>query len=164
MAEAAFNTIAEVQRLRDAGFRQEQAEAITLSIHAGVTGGVATKADLEAVRGKLAADAQALRSGIELLRKDMVAQGEVLEERIRNQGEILEKRIRSQGEVLEERIRSQGEVLQKEIVAQTASLHTEIAGFRADFANAQANHLRWLIGGIIVMTGVLASAAALSLQ
>ena len=43
MADAAFNTIAEIQRLRDAGFPQAQAEAITLSIHSGVTGGVATK-------------------------------------------------------------------------------------------------------------------------
>ena len=56
MAETAFNTIAEVQRLRDAGFEQAQAEAITLSIHAGVTGGVATKADLENVERLLRSD------------------------------------------------------------------------------------------------------------
>jgi len=51
MAEAAFNMIAETRRLRDAGLPQEQAEAVTLAIHAGVTGGVATKADVEALRG-----------------------------------------------------------------------------------------------------------------
>ncbi|WP_419906613.1 hypothetical protein [Hoeflea sp.] len=43
---------------------QEQAEAITLSIHAGVTGGVATKADLEKVE-------TGLRGDIDLLRSDM---------------------------------------------------------------------------------------------
>jgi len=43
--------IAETRRLRDAGLPQEQAEAVTLAIHAGVTGGVATKADVEALRG-----------------------------------------------------------------------------------------------------------------
>ena len=53
MAEAAFDMMAEVQRLRDAGFAQEQAEALTRSIHAGVTGGVATKADIADIRTAL---------------------------------------------------------------------------------------------------------------
>ena len=53
MAQAAFDTITEVQRLRDAGIEQAQAEAITRSIHAGVTGGVATKADLLQVKTEL---------------------------------------------------------------------------------------------------------------
>ena len=69
MAEAAFNTIAEVQRLRDAGFEQAQAEAITLSIHAGVTGGVATKADVERLEGKFTA----VHKDIEVLRGEMTA-------------------------------------------------------------------------------------------
>lgn len=51
MAQAAFNTLTEVQRLRDSGIDHAQAEAITLAIHAGVTGGVATKADVELVKG-----------------------------------------------------------------------------------------------------------------
>ncbi len=69
MAEAAFNMIAETQRLRDAGLPQQQAEAVTLAIHAGVTGGVATKADLEALRG----DFEALRGDFEALRGDFRA-------------------------------------------------------------------------------------------
>ena len=75
MAETAFNTIAEIQRLRDAGFEQAQAEAITLSIHAGVTGGVATKADLEKTE-------QSLRSEIDLLRSDLDAKIENTEQRL----------------------------------------------------------------------------------
>ena len=46
-ADVAFDTVAMMQRLRDAGIEQAHAEAITASIHAGVTGGVATKADVE---------------------------------------------------------------------------------------------------------------------
>ncbi len=83
MVEAAFNTIAEIQRLRDAGFEQKQAEAITLSIHAGVTGGVATKADVDLVRTELdgkidllradvVSSEKALRSEIDALRADVV--------------------------------------------------------------------------------------------
>ena len=77
MAQAAFNMIAETQRLRDAGLPQEQAEAVTLAIHAGVTGGVATKADLEALRGDVSRDLEALRGDVsrdlEALRGDVKA-------------------------------------------------------------------------------------------
>ncbi len=86
MADAAFNTIAEVQRLRDAGFEQKQAEAITLSIHSGVTGGVATKADLDLLK----ADIDLLKTDIELFKTD-------LEKKIEVQGLALEKKIDKQG-------------------------------------------------------------------
>jgi len=43
--------IAGTRRPRDAGLPQERAGAVTLAIHAGVTGGVATRVDVEAPRG-----------------------------------------------------------------------------------------------------------------
>ena len=89
MADAAFNTIAEVQRLRDAGFEQRQAEAITLSIHSGVTGGVATKADLDL-----------LKADIDLLKADIEVQGAALEKQII----ALDKKIEVQGASLEAKI------------------------------------------------------------
>ena len=52
-ADVTFDTITAVQRLRDAGIELAHAEAITASIHAGVTGGVATKADVELSKIKL---------------------------------------------------------------------------------------------------------------
>ena len=64
MGVAAFDTISEMRRLRDAGFAQEQAEAITRSIHSGVTGGVATKADLETFRSEVREEISALRSEV----------------------------------------------------------------------------------------------------
>ena len=70
MAEAAFDTITEVRRLRDAGFGQDQAEALARSIHAGVTGGVATKAgaglraDMERLGGELRTEIADLRTEI----------------------------------------------------------------------------------------------------
>ena len=60
-ADDAFNTIAEVQRLRAAGVEQAHAEAITASIHAGVTGGVATKADIAELRADIAVQRVGLR-------------------------------------------------------------------------------------------------------
>ena len=73
MAEAAFNMIAETQRLRDAGLPHGQAEAVTLAIHAGVTGGVATKADVEALRGDFKALRGDVSREIETLRGDLKA-------------------------------------------------------------------------------------------
>ncbi len=71
MVEAAFNTIAEIQRLRDAGFEQKQAEAITLSIHAGVTGGVATKADVDAAELRLDGKIELVRKDVDLVRTEL---------------------------------------------------------------------------------------------
>ncbi len=49
-ADVAFDTMAVVRRLRDAGIEEAHAEAITASIQSGVTGGVATKADIIELR------------------------------------------------------------------------------------------------------------------
>ncbi len=89
MADAAFNTIAEVQRLRDAGFPQAQAEAITLSIHSGVTGGVATRADLEVQGAELRADIAEVRTEIAEVRNEIAA----LDKKIEVQGATLETKI-----------------------------------------------------------------------
>ena len=43
------------RQLKARGFTSDQAEAITEAVRAGVTGGVATKADLEELRGEMSA-------------------------------------------------------------------------------------------------------------
>ena len=54
MSEAAFDTLAIAQRLRNAGFEETQAEAVTFAIRDGITGGVATKADIAEIRADIA--------------------------------------------------------------------------------------------------------------
>ena len=143
MADTAFNTIAEVQRLRDAGFAQAQAEAITLSIHAGVTGGVASKADL----GELRADLGVLRADLERVE-------ERLQEKIENQGVALEATIVSQGAALDAKIEKQGAALNAKIDSQGAELRKEISAAKFD--------LTWrLLGGIAVLNGMLLAAMRL---
>jgi hypothetical protein len=46
MADAVFDTLAVTRQLEAKGFDSDQAEAITEAVRTGVTGGVATKADL----------------------------------------------------------------------------------------------------------------------
>ncbi len=138
MADAAFNTIAEVQRLRDAGFPQAQAEAITLSIHSGVTGGVATRADLEVQGAELRADIAEVRTEIAEVRTEIAeVRTEIAE--VRNEIAALDKKIEVQG----------------------ATLETKIAAVRGEIETAKFD-LTWrLLGGIAVLNGLLFAAIRL---
>ncbi len=137
MAEAAFNTIAEVQRLRAAGFEQTQAEAITLSIHAGVTGGVATKADIETLRTATKADIDKLgaatKAGIDKLGAATKADVAALDAKIDGVKETLEAKVEKQGE----------------------ALRREIADGRAEIARGQLGQLRWTVGSVIALGALL---------
>ena len=131
MADAAFNTIAEVQRLRDAGFPQAQAEAITLSIHSGVTGGVATRADLEVQGAELRADIAEVRTEIAEVRTEIAE--------VRNEIAALDKKIEVQG----------------------ATLETKIAAVRGEIETAKFDLTWRLLGGIAVLNGLLFAAIRL---
>ena len=148
MAEAAFNTIAEIQRLRDAGLPQEQAEAITLSIHSGVTGGVATKADLDLVRK----DIELVHKDVDLVRKDVEALDakidasvKALDDKIDVSVKALDQKIDLVKETLETKIDKQGVAVGMQI----ANLQTEFANGIAEVAKGQAVQLRWIIGLLV---------------
>ncbi|MDE0694920.1 MAG: hypothetical protein OXH76_03695 [Boseongicola sp.] len=53
MADMPFDTMTVLRRLEAKGFSSEQAEAITAAIKDGVTGGVATKADIARLETEL---------------------------------------------------------------------------------------------------------------
>ncbi len=159
MAEAAFDTIAEVRKLRDVGFRQDQAEAITRSIHAGVTGGVTTKADLRMAETSLRSDMERLETG---LRSDM----ERLETGLRSDMERLETGLRGELERLETGLRGElerlGGDLRTEVAKVEGNLRTEIESTRTLIAAGQTTHLRWMVGLIfalvVALVGVLGAA------
>ena len=68
MADAAFDALAMTRQLKAKGFSSDQAEAITEAVRAGVSGGVATKADLAETRGELVG----LRSELVEIRNDLL--------------------------------------------------------------------------------------------
>ena len=53
MADAEIDALAVARQLKAKGFEADQAEAITEAVRTGVTGGVATKADLAALESRL---------------------------------------------------------------------------------------------------------------
>ena len=140
MAEVAFDTIAEVRRLRDVGFAQDQAEAITRSIHAGVTGGVATRTDLAMAETGL--------------RGDM--------ERLGGEVRAVEAGLRTDMERLGGDLRTEIAGVRTELKEDIAGLRTEIAGVRTEvgdirtqIAAGQAVQLRWVAGMAIAMFAAL---------
>lgn len=62
MVDAAFDTLAVTRQLKAKGFDADQAEAITEAVRTGVTGGVATKADLAELRGELRSEMAGLEA------------------------------------------------------------------------------------------------------
>jgi len=54
MTDVPFDTMATARLLRESGIEERQAAAITTAIKDGVTGGVATKADIVEVRADIA--------------------------------------------------------------------------------------------------------------
>ena len=144
MAEAAFNTIAEVQRLRSAGIEQMHAEAITMSIHAGVTGGVATKADLHLLKADLESTEQRLEARIESIEQR-------LEARIESTAQDLNARIESIEQRLETRIESTAQDLNARIEKSEQRLETGIEKAKFD--------LTWrLLAGIGLINGAVLAA------
>ena len=67
MADIPFDTMATVRLLRNSGIEERQAEAITTAIKDGVTGGVATKADI----GALKTDIGEIRTEVAELRNEL---------------------------------------------------------------------------------------------
>ena len=62
MADVAFDTLAVTRQLKARGFDSDQAEAITEAVRTGVTGGVATKADLAELELRLRGEMARLES------------------------------------------------------------------------------------------------------
>ncbi len=60
-----FDTLRAMESLRDSGFEESQARAVVDTFKDAVAGSVATKADLQEVKGELQAEMQEVRTGLE---------------------------------------------------------------------------------------------------
>ena len=131
MSDIPFDTMATARLLRDSGIEERQAAAITTAIKDGVTGGVATKTDLERVESALRTDIERVESA---LRTDIA-------------------RLDADIARLETEFKADTAKLESALRTDIARLETE---FKADFARLETE-LRWmrLIGAAVLAVLVL---------
>ena len=138
MTEAiAFDTHRFVKRLTDSGFTEKQAETLAEEHVALLNGNLATKADIEAVRGDVAKVEAALKADIEAVRGD-VAKVEA---------------------ALKADIAKVEAGLKADIAKVEAGLKADIAkvegGLKADIAAVKADLLKWMFGAMIAQGGLI---------
>ena len=146
MLATAFDPLAAARDLKAAGFETEQAEALAAQLRfaAGADhADLATKADIDALKGSLDAlrsatktDIDALKAGLDALRSE--TKGDIAEFRAATQTDIAE---------LENRLRS---AIQADIAELRAATQTDIAGLRAELGT-----VRWAVGLIAAFLFVI---------
>ena len=146
MADVPFDTLAITRRLEARGFDTGQAEAITEAVRAGVTGGVATKADLSSVATELRGEISELRTELK---------GEISELRTELKSEISELRAELKGEIGELRAELKGDnnELRAELKGDNNELRTELKGEIGEIRT----ELKWIkvIGAAILAILIL---------
>ena len=141
MVETAFDTHREFQRLRDAGFENNKAEAIIYSVNAAVTGGVATKADFN----ELKKDIKRLEENFKENGATKVEIGEIWTAIRELQREVVEL----QKEVAE--LKKDVDEIKREV----GDLKGQIGEIRAEIAQSSIRSTRWMIGTAIGLAGVI---------
>ena len=148
MAEPLFDSHREFERLSEAGFKREQAEAIVHSLQTVLIGGVSTKADIERLESANRADIERLesanRADFERLELAIEASGKEAKADI----ERFELAYKADIERLELAI----EASRKEAKADIGQLEARI---EARIAQTATTHLKWLIGIAITLGGVI---------
>ncbi len=156
MTYAAFDTHKAVKTLTAAGVEEAQAEVLVDTFGGALTGTLATKEDLERAGEKLSGEIAQVRGEIagteEKLRVEIAHTEERLTAKIETQG------VELRGEIAttEERLSAKIEGVRTEIAGQDA----KIEGVRTLIAVGQAQQLRWMIGGMIALAGMVAAATA----
>jgi len=71
MVDLPFDTMAAVRNLRDTGLDQKQAEAIAATVQKGISGGVATKADIIRLESDMRVGFAEMRVGFAKIESDV---------------------------------------------------------------------------------------------
>ncbi|MCY4306146.1 MAG: DUF1640 domain-containing protein [Aestuariivita sp.] len=172
MTETAFDTHREFQRLRDAGFEDEKAEAIIHSMNAVLIGGVATKTDIEQLKTVTTAEIKSLKmattaeieglksatkTDIEQLKTVTTAEIEGL--KAATTAEIENFKVATTAEIENFKVATEGEfkALKSDIayLKETAATKAELSKLEAKLAQSETRTTRWIIGTAIAIAGVL---------
>ena len=164
MLATAFDPLAAARELKAAGFESEQAEALAAQLRfaAGADhADLATKADVEALKGDIGAlraatkaDIGALKGDIDALRTDTKAdigalKGDIDALRTTTKADIAETESRLRADLVETETRLRADLVETETRLRTA-VQADIAGIRAELGT-----VRWAVGLIAAFLFVI---------
>lgn len=149
MPAPTFDTLAYADKLKQAGFSEEQAQGQARALAEIVYGEVATRPDLNALESGLRKDLNALESG---LRKDLNA----LEERLNSKIETLGTRLDGKIDALAVRLDGKIDTLAARLDAtlSTVATKTELETVRTEVQGIGRRIIMWNTGTIIAVAGL----------
>lgn len=155
------------RRLLEAGFPDQQADALTEEIANIVTGELATKADLRELRNEMADRFGAVQSEITDTRNEViVVKGEIAGVRVELQGEIVAFRAELQGEIAD--VRNEIAGVKGEIANirnEIADVRNEVADLKVSIADFKTSFAKWGVGlAVAVLLGFAGMSVAIVLS
>ena len=140
MGSAAFDTLKAAKQFGKAGFSREQAESLAGAIGESINDRLATKDDLKELEERLTAK---IDTSVTALNAKIGS---------------VDQKIDLVKETLETKIDKQAAELRTEIAdlrTGIANVHTEVANGVAEIAKGQATQLRWMVGSMFVLVGII---------
>ncbi len=135
----AFDTLKAMKRLTATGVEEAQAEAIIETVGGAMTETLATKDDLA------------------LLKADLTAESAGSESRLETKIESLRGEIAGTEGRLETKIAGTEGRLETKIAGTEGRLETKIESLSTEIAKGQITQLRWTVGCMVAIAGVLVS-------
>ncbi len=150
MMTMAFDTLKAMKRLTATGVEEAQAEAIIETVGGAMTETLATKDDLALLKADLTAESAA---GTAELDAGIAGAESRLETKIESlRGDIAGAAAEARAGIAEVR---------GEIAGTESRLETKIESLRTEIAEGQTTQLRWMVGCMVVIAGVIVSALLL---
>ncbi len=157
MGVFAFDTHKAVKQLKDAGFNDDQAEAVTTlfwDTRALDLENLATKDDVQALRREMEAHVTQLRSEMEAHTAQLRSEMEANTAQLRTEMEANTAQLRTEMEANTTQLRSEMEAnttqLRSEMETHNAQLRTEIAAVKSDL-------IRWIVPLMVGQVAVIAA-------
>jgi hypothetical protein len=150
----AFDTLKLARRLEAAGFSTAQAQGAAEALADTLTAGLATQADLAALRSELREGDAALQAEIAALRSE-VREGDGA---LRAEIAALRSELREGDATLRAEMREGDATLRAEMREMELRLRADMSEVRADMASLRAELVKWVVGVGIAIGGAILSA------
>ena len=141
----AFDTLKASQRLRKAGFAEDQANALVAAFAEDIGANLATKDDIALLRKDLEMLRQSVQQDIDALRQEMTSENAALRQEMASEIAALRKEMASENaairkdiDTLRQEMASENAAIRKEMASENAAIRKDIGALRKDIAREMA--------------------------